>query len=90
MIEWNFLLRGSNHWKLPKLPKMHFKSNLFFFNFFGRGGHFTLIVHLKILSSLVRPSGNCLLSMVGSRIFDWGGPRIDKARDDYKMWPYLI
>ena len=28
--------------------------------------------------------------MGGSRIFDWGEPRIKKARDDPQIWPYLF
>ena len=32
----------------------------YFFSIFGRvGGHFTMTDHLKLLTSLVRPSGNC-------------------------------
>ena len=47
---------GSKHWKWPK---MHFKTNLFSSIFGGVGGHFTITDHLKLLTSLVRPSGNC-------------------------------
>ena len=36
---------------------MHFKTNLFF-SIWGVGGHFNITDHLKLLTSLVRPSGN--------------------------------
>ena len=38
---------------------MHFETNLFFSIFGGVGGHFTITDHLKLLTSLVRPSDNC-------------------------------
>ena len=49
------------------------------------------------LSTFQQPSSerSATASMGGSRIFDWGGPRIDEARDacknvaiiDLKSWP---
>ena len=35
------------------------RQTFFFFQFLGVRGHFTMIDHLKLLTSLVRPSDNC-------------------------------
>ena len=57
---------GSKDWKWSK---MHFKTNLFFSIFGGVGGHFTITDHLKLLTSLVRPSGNCSPTRIIQNLF---------------------
>ena len=69
--QWNFPLRGggvrigrfsTKKNIVSKCILGHFQCfqpNLFFSIFGGVGGHFTITDHLKLLTSLVRPSDNC-------------------------------